>query len=196
MLEILALLQCLQPHVKAKTVRQLNQIVQAMLAMTGRITMLGISRWTGRGGSYRSICRFFATVLPWPRLFWAFFRQHLWNQNDVYLLAGDEVVVTKAGQETYGLDKFFSSLQNQPIKGLSFFTLSLVSVKERHSFPIQIEQVIKRDVEKSIPASNSEVKPQEKRGRGRPKGSKNKNKTEVRFTPEWSANSENDSGII
>ncbi|GAA6615329.1 hypothetical protein NUACC26_011200 [Scytonema sp. NUACC26] len=49
MLEILALLQCLQPHVKSKTVRQLNQIVQAMLAMTGLLTMLGISRWTVQG---------------------------------------------------------------------------------------------------------------------------------------------------
>ncbi|MUG91033.1 hypothetical protein F7734_00345 [Scytonema sp. UIC 10036] len=39
MLEILALLQCLQPHVKSKTVRQLNQIVQAMLAMTGLSTL-------------------------------------------------------------------------------------------------------------------------------------------------------------
>ncbi|GAA6617409.1 hypothetical protein NUACC26_074450 [Scytonema sp. NUACC26] len=85
MLEILALLQCLQPHVKSKTVRQLNQIVQAMLAMTGLLTMLGISRWTVQGGSYRSLCRFLATVLPWSMLFWAFFRQHLWSQNDIYL---------------------------------------------------------------------------------------------------------------
>jgi putative transposase len=184
MLEILALLQCLQPHVKSKTVRQLNQIVNAMLAMTGRVTMLGISRWTGKGASYRSICRFLATVLPWSMLFWTFFRQHLWRKNDVYLLAGDEVIVTKSGQETYGLDRFFSSLVNQPVLGLSFFMLSLVSVKERHSFPIQVEQVIKSKIEKIAPETNPEVKPQEKRGRGRPKGSKNKNKTQVILTPE------------
>jgi len=63
-------------------------------------------------------------------------------------------------------------------------TLSLVSVEQRHSFPIQIEQVIKSDVEKSSVLPSPEVKPQEKRGRGRPKGSKNKNKNEVTFTPE------------
>ncbi|BAY06296.1 transposase [Anabaena cylindrica PCC 7122] len=92
------------------------------------------------------------------------------------------MVITKAGKKTHGLDRFFSSLLSKPISGLSFFTLSLVSVQQRHSFPIQIEQVIKSDVEKSIVSPNPEIKPQEKRGRGRPKGSKNKNKTEVIFT--------------
>ena len=62
--------------------------------------------------------------------------------NEVYLLAGDEVVISKAGKHTYELDRFFSSLLNKPISGLSFFRLSLISVEQRHSFPIQIEQVI------------------------------------------------------
>ncbi len=90
------------------------------------------------------------------------------------MLAGDEVVVSKSGKKTYGLDRFFSSLVSKPILGLSFFTLSLVSVEQRHSFPIQIEQVIKSDVEESSPLPPPEVKSQEKRQRGRPKGSKNK----------------------
>lgn len=184
MLDILALLQCLLPFVKVTTIRQLNQIIMAMLAMSGRVTMLGISRWTGVGGSYRTVIRFFHTVMPWATVFWVFFRRHLFCPNDVYLLAGDEVVITKSGKETYGLDKFFSSLLSKPVSGLSFFTLSLVSVEKRHSFPIQIEQVIKTDVEKSSILPSQEIKPKEKRGRGRPKGSKNKNKTEVILTSE------------
>ena len=36
-----------------------------MLVMTGRVTMLGISRWAGKGGSYRTVQRFFSTVIPW-----------------------------------------------------------------------------------------------------------------------------------
>jgi IS4 transposase len=164
--------------------RQLNQIIMAMLAMNGRITMLGISRWTGAGGSYRTMLRFFHTVIPWATLFWLFFRKHLFRANEVYLLAGDEVVVSKSGKHTYGLDRFFSSLVNKPISGLSFFTLSLVSVEQRHSFPIQIEQVIKSDIEKSSVSQRPEIKAKEKRGRGRPKGSKNKNKTEVILTSE------------
>ncbi len=100
------------------------------------------------------------------------------------MLAGDEVVISKSGKKTYGLDRFFSSLASKPILGLSFFTLSLVSVEQRHSFPIHIEQVIKSDIEKSSPSPTKEIKPQEKRRRGRPKGSKNKNKTQVILTSE------------
>lgn len=100
------------------------------------------------------------------------------------MLAGDEVVISKSGKQTHGLDRFFSSLVSKPILGLSFFTLSLVSVEQRHSFPIQIEQVIKSDIEKSRSSPAKEIKPKEKRKRGRPKGSKNKNKTEIIFTSE------------
>src|SRR6476646_5914410 len=148
MFDILALLQCLLPQIKVTTMRQMSQIIMAMLAMSGRMTMLGISRWAGIGGSYRTVLRFFHTVIPWATVFWVFFRRHLFCPEDVYLLAGDEVVISKSGKETYGLDRFFSSLLSKPITGLSFFTLSLVSVNQRHSFPIQIEQVIKSEIEK------------------------------------------------
>ncbi|MCC5632361.1 transposase [Nostoc sphaeroides CHAB 2801] len=182
--DILSLLQCLLPQINATTMRRMNQIILAMLAMSGRVTMLGISRWAGVGGSYRTMLRFFHTVIPWATLFWLFFRKHLFRANEIYLLAGDEVVISKSGKQTYGLDRFFSSLVSKPISGLSFFTLSLVSVEQRRSFPIQIEQVIKSDIEKSSPSPTKEIKSQEKRGRGRPKGSKNKNKTQVILTSE------------
>ncbi|MHC5611710.1 MAG: transposase [Nostoc sp.] len=109
MFDILALLQCLLPEIKVTTMRQLSEIVMAMLAMSGRVTMLGISRWTLSRGSYRTVIRFFGTVIPWATVFWVFFRRHLFCPNDVYLLAGDEVVISKAGKKTYGLDRFFSS---------------------------------------------------------------------------------------
>src|SRR5712692_8102899 len=107
-MDILALLQCLAPILSVTTIRQLSRIVFALLALTGRVTMLGISRWTGAGGSYRTVQRFFATALPWAALFWIFFRTHLFQTDDVYLLAGDETVVTKAGKHTAGLDRFFA----------------------------------------------------------------------------------------
>ena len=59
MLDIVALLQCFQPFVTATTLRQFSTIIVALLAMTGRVTMLGISRWAGQGGSYRTVQRFF-----------------------------------------------------------------------------------------------------------------------------------------
>ena len=57
------------------------------------------------------------SALPWAMLFWVFFRQHGHRPAEVYLLVGDEVVVTKAGQHTDGLDRFFSSLYGKPIPG-------------------------------------------------------------------------------
>ena len=108
--DILALLLCLHPCITATTARQLSRICEGMLTMTGRVTMLGIARWTGDGASYRTIQRFFANALPWAQLFWRFFRQHLFHTDDVYLLAGDEVVVTKAGKPTHGLGRCCSSI--------------------------------------------------------------------------------------
>jgi hypothetical protein len=157
--------------------RQFSRIATAMVVMTGRVTMLGLSRWAGTGGSYRTVQRFFATVMPWATLFWVFFRQHLYCPGDVYLLVGDEVVATKAGKHTYGLDRFFASLYGKPVPGLAFFALSLVSTQHRRSFPIRVEQVVRSDAEKAASQAKAAAKKQlssaPKRPRGRPKGSKN-----------------------
>src|SRR2546425_3792378 len=188
MVEIVTLFHCLQPHVTATTVRQFSRIAGAMLVMTGRVTMLGISRWAGKGGSYRTVQRFFAQALPWAILFWVFFRQHVYRPQDVYLLVGDEVVATKAGKHTHGLDRFFSSLYGKPVPGLAFFALSLVSTQERRSFPVRVEQVVRSSAEKAASKAKAAAKqpkaPCAKRRPGRPKGSKNKPKADGTFTPE------------
>ncbi len=75
--DILALVLCLQSCLTITTVRQLSRITLALLTMTGRVTMLGISRWSGDGASYRTIQRFFTTVIPWAQVLCLFFRQHL-----------------------------------------------------------------------------------------------------------------------
>jgi len=178
--DILSLLLCLRPWITATTARQLSHIILGILTMTGRVTMLGISRWTGDGGSYRTIQRFFATTLPWAQLFWCFFRQHLFHSDDVYLLAGDEVVVTKAGKTTAGLGRFFSSIYKRPVPGLAFFSLALVSTKDRRAFPVRIEQVVRSEAEKAATKAKTTAKKAKetapKRKPGRPKGSKNKPK--------------------
>ena len=187
MSDIVALLQCWQPLLSATTLRQFSKVVLAMLAMTGRVTMLGLSRWAGRGGSYRTVQRLFHTVVPWPALFWAFFRQHLYQPDDVYLLAGDETVIGKAGDHTYGLDRFFAGLISRVIPGLGFFTLALISTQRRRVYPIQIEQVVRGEAEKTASrartAAKRAPKSAEPRKRGRPKGSKNK-VASVELTPE------------
>jgi putative transposase len=168
--EIIPFLYCLQSEVSMTTVRQFSHIALAMLAMTGRVTMLGISRWAGPGGSYRTVQRFFATLIPWASLFWLFFRTHLFDPDDVYLLAGDETVVTKSGKHTPGLDRFFASLYGKSVPGLAFFTLSLISTKQRRSFPLAVEQVVRSPAEQAASLAKA-AKPTTKRKPGRPKGS-------------------------
>src|SRR5262245_36080591 len=158
MVDIVALLHCARPHLTTTTVRQFSRIIVAMVAMTGRVTMLGLSRWAGPGGSYRTVQRFFATVIPWAMLFWVFFRQQVYCPGEVYLLVGDEVVVTKAGKLTHGLDRFFASLYGKPVPGVAFFTLALVSVQARRSFPIRVEQVVRSDAEKAASKAKAAAK--------------------------------------
>ena len=96
--------------------------------------------------------------------------------------AGDEVVTTKSGDKTYVVDWFFSSLAERPIKGLAFFALSLVGLEQRQSYPLRIEQVLRAAPEvKAIPEGSVS---KAKRKRGRPKGSKNKDKTQVNLSRE------------
>ena len=106
-MDILSLLACFRPLVTAAAWRHFSLIVPAVLTMTGRITMLGISRWTTKGGSYRTVQRFFGTVLPWDELFATFFETHLFNRFGEYILAGDATTILKAGKQTYGIGRFF-----------------------------------------------------------------------------------------
>ena len=159
--------------------RQLGRIALAMLAITGRVTMLGLSRWTGTGGSYRTIPRFFHTTLPWAAILWIFLRTHVLTPGDDMLLVGDECVVTKAGTETYGVDRFFSRIFGKPVPGVSLFALALVSRTERQAFPVQVEQV-RREAVDSSPATV----PVAKRKPGRPKGSSTQAKADAPLNAE------------
>ena len=104
------------------------------VAMTGRVTMLGISRWTGTGGSYRTIQRFYTTVIPWTQVFWQLFRERLLQQGQVYILAGDECVVSKAGKKTYGLDTSLRGCSKGD-PGPLLFRFVLGSVEQHCSYP-------------------------------------------------------------
>jgi len=149
-MEIIYLLQAVS-HLHTKTTwRQLTTIVEAMLAMTGRVTMLGISRWTESGGSYRTVQRFFATTILWTHLNFHLFLAHRYSTGDEVALAGDHTVVTKSGKETHGLDHFFSSSRTKVVKGLEFFSLSFINVSRRESSPILLKQTIRPEKKDKI----------------------------------------------
>ena len=186
MYDILSLLSVLYPHLSTTTVRQFSRLVFGLLAMTGQVTLLNMSRWTSEGGSYRTIQRFFNTVIPWGTVYWVFFTTYLLDRESAYILAGDETIGSKSGQSTYGLSRFFSSGHGKTIPGLAFLGLSLVSVKERHSYPMVMEQIVRSDTRSPSPPASEHrddtQPPSPQRNRGRPKGSRNRNKTQVRLS--------------
>lgn len=172
--EIITLTICLLPYLSKTQLKQLHHIIFALLCMTGRVTMLGLSRWTEGGGSYRSIQRWFQTPVEWGVLLWTVIRRHLLDSNGIYLLAGDDVVVSKAGKKTHGVGRFYSSIAGQPIASLSFLALSLIDVGQRRSYPLAIAQHL--PVPKATKTTEG-IMSGVKRGRGRPSGSKNHAKT-------------------
>ena len=187
MYDILSVLSILYPHLSTTPVRQFSRVVLGLLAMPGQVSMLNISRWTSKGGSYRTVQRFFNTVIPWGTVSWVFFRTYLLDAESTYILAGDETVVSKSGQSTYGLSRFFSSVYGKTLPGLAFFSLSLVSVKEGRSYPLAMEQIVRGDTcSRSLPETSElpeeTQKPVLRRKRGRPKGSRNRDKTDVQLS--------------
>ena len=177
------------PNHFAEESEKFSRIIKALLAMTGRVTMLGLSRWGGKGCSYRTVQRFFGEPIPWVQLYWQFFVSQLYRSEREYLLAGDESVITKSGKQTYGLDHFFSGLLSKVVPSIAIFALSLIDVTERRSYPIRVEQVIRSEAEKAAAKAKKQQRKAKQKAKvkgkpGRPKGSKNRDKTHVELTEE------------
>lgn len=177
MSEIVPLLLCLAPHVSSTTLRQLGHLVFAMLCIPKRATMLGLSRWSEKGGSYRTLQRLYHSQIDWLQLHWTFLKTHLVSPDKVYLLAGDEVVEAKAGKKTHGVGRFYSGLAQQVIPSIAVLALSLVDVESRQSYPLSVKQIMPKAMSETD--SPSKIK----RKRGRPKGSKSYAKPEPILSP-------------
>ena len=182
MLEIVSLFTCFRPLLSPTTSAQFARVGFALIAMTGRVTMLGISRWAGKGGSYRTIQRFFNTVIPWGMVFSLFFKTHLLDRDGEYLIAADETTVSQSGKQTHGLNRFFSSVFGKTIPGVAFLAISLLSVKQRRSYPMGMAQIVRDNASEAIPPPRKHpndlypAPPKRKRGRlsGQPQPGQNR----------------------
>ena len=180
MTEITTIFTYLHPLLTSTHYRQLMMVSDALLAMTGRVTMLSISRWTGKGGSYRTIQRFFMSNIQWGALNWSIIKRSL-SAEGVILVAGDATTVTKSGKKTHGLGRFFSSIYSRAVPGIAFQTLSLIDVTTRSSWPLLMEKILPKP--KQDKPTTTAIK-KIKRAKGRPKGAKNKNHRDVKLSAE------------
>jgi putative transposase len=189
-MEILTLFACCSHLLHRTSIRHLTIIVRAMLTMSGRVTIKGLARWTQGSASYRTLQRFYAQTVPWLAVSVKFFETHLCDSEAEYLIGGDTTTITKAGKETHGLDRFFSGVLGQVVRGLEFSVFSLISVRERKSYPLAVEQTVRSEVEKAELKKQREArsKQRSKKGkrkpRGRPKGVGKKAPNEAAYSRE------------
>ena len=139
--------------------------------------MLGLSRWSEKGGSYRTIQRLYHSSINWRAIHWIFLKTHLLDPDKLYLLAGDEVVEAKAGKTTHGVGRFYSGLAQRVIPSIAVLGLSVVHVEDRKSYPLYVQQIMPKLATKDTPPA------QPKRSPGRPKGSKNYAKPDPTLSP-------------
>ena len=189
-MEILTLFTCFSTLTATASIGHLTVIAEALFSMTGRVTMLGISRWAEKGGSYRSVQRFFATTFLWTALQVKFVESHLFNRAHEYIVAGDATTVTKSGKTTFGMDRFFSGLLGKVVKGLEFFVISLIDVTARKSYPLSVKQTI-REKSESPKRKKKRVQKKKKSGtnkpaklKGRPAGVVNKDRMKLELSSE------------
>ena len=77
MSEIIPLFVCLTPHLTSTSLNQMSHIIFAMLCISGRVTTLGLSRWSASGGSCWTLQRWYQTRLDRAMLLWVVVRTHL-----------------------------------------------------------------------------------------------------------------------
>jgi putative transposase len=189
-MEILTLFACFSTLTSTTSIRRLSVIAEAIFSMTGRVTMLGISRWAEKGGSYRTVQRFFATTFLWTALHLKFVESHLFKPGHEYILAGDATTITKSGKNTFGLDRFFSGVLGIVVRGIEFFALSLIDVTTRQSYPLGVKQTV-RDKGETPKTKKKPLKKKKRSGtkkpsnlQGRPKGALNKDKMKLELSGE------------
>ena len=189
-MEILTLFACFSTLTSNTSIRHLTVIAEAIFSMTGRVTMLGISRWAEKGGSYRNVQRFFATTFLWTALHLKFVESHLFNPSHEYILAGDATTITKSGKNTFGIDRFFSGVLGIVVKGIEFFVISLIDVTNRKSYPLSVKQTVRDKKEiakpkkKPLKKKKRSLKKKSTNLQGRPKGALNKDKMKLELSSE------------
>lgn len=169
-------------------------VIQEMISSTysissGGVTMLNMSRWSGSGGSYRSIQRMMGSRWDWLKInlvcFGLWSCLHLPQQlseeelaalQKRYILALDEVVEPKSGSKTYGIGRFFSSILQKPVNAIKTHVASIIDIEKNKSFVLDHCQILKPKKVIKSKKSKAAGKKSVKRKVGRPKGSKNKKK--------------------
>lgn len=182
---LLSFLSILKTTTSGSNIRTLYSLINSIFCVRSKVTTRSLSRYSNY--SLRHLFRFLSKEIDWLSIRILLFIEFDFISSSTYIFATDETVEGKSGKHSYGLSKFYSSCDKQPIKGICVSALSLIEVETRTSFMIDIEQVVYSQTDKlRIAADKAKKKASQKRlanggdalPRGRKKGTKNKPKEE------------------
>ena len=153
-------------------------IIESILGLSNSVTTLSIARYSPL--SYRTIQRFYALrEVNWLLVNLLLFKSFVYRSGKHYLLVADETVKAKAGKCTHGIGRFYSSIARQVIRSVSFLVVSIIDVETETSYVLGSQQLIPTPkITELIQPKRVKVKSTIPKPKGRPKGSKNKVKTE------------------
>lgn len=177
---ITELLNVLSGQFSATNLQHFAIIVDSILGISNSVTTLSVARYSSL--SYRTVQRFYALKdVNWLFVNLFLFKQFIYQKGKSYLFAADETVKGKAGKQTHGLGRFYSSMAKQVIRSVSFLAISIIDVEKEESYILGCKQLIVNNLAKVNQGKKSKKKAKSKaknKSKGRPKGSKNKVKTE------------------
>ena len=181
---ITELLNVLSGQFSATNLQHFAIIIDSILGISNSVTTLSVARYSSL--SYRTIQRFYALKdVNWLLVTLFLFKHFIYQKGKSYLFAADETVKGKAGKQTHGLGRFYSSMAKQVIRSVSFLAVSIIDIEKEKSYILGCKQLINNNLDKVIinPEKKSKSKKKTKdKPKGRPKGSKNKVKTEPKST--------------
>ena len=159
-------------------------ILDSILGISNSVTTLSVARYSSL--SYRTVQRFYALKdINWLLVNLFLFKHFIYQKGKSYLFAADETVKGKAGKQTHGLGRFYSSMAKQVIRSVSFLAISIVDIEKETSYILGCKQLIINNLDKINDDQDKKKKTKKKsnpKPKGRPKGSKNKIKTEPEGT--------------
>lgn len=182
---ITELISVLDGQFSTSNLQNFAVIIDSIFGITNSVTTLSVARYSSL--SYRTVQRFYGLKdINWLAINLILFNHFVYKKGSRYLLAADETVRPKAGKHTHGLGRFYSSLAKQVIRSVSFLVISIIDIDKKKSYILGCKQLIvdnlKNNVNDNTVAAPPTKNSSESKPKGRPKGSKNKAKSEPSST--------------
>jgi hypothetical protein len=114
----------------------LSELIVVFLSLKGRYCFRNISRWACF--CEHTMSRNFAKKFDFYGFQQVFMDTFLKGKKLIAVV--DCSFITKSGNATFGLDKFFSSTLKKAVKGLELSLIALVDTKSREAFSLQTRQ--------------------------------------------------------